>query len=366
MQAVSCVSHRKGILCGAFSYTLPKTFNKLWGKGMRKKQNSVLKTISCLILICAMLFFGNLRESIAPSSVDVKKVVGSVIGSGAEKKSRELISLAQEKGEVFNAYEGVEDEKEPEPTPPSAIKETQLIYSNNGEYINYNGVLIKNHTTKTVDLLGMMEDYVPPSENLKILIVHTHGSEAYCEYESSRSEDITKNVVSVGKVLAEELSKKGFDVLHDPKMHDLPSYNGSYKNCLKTIEWYKEHYDGIGIVLDVHRDAIEQDGRKLSMVYETDNGKAAQLMLVSGTNEGGLTHDNWRENLKFAVGLQSKVNELYPGLMRPVDLRVERFNQHTTPCSLIAEFGGNGNSLAEAQLSAKLLADAISKYLKGE
>jgi stage II sporulation protein P len=335
---------------------------------MRKKQNPLLKIISCVIMVCAMLFSGNLREKIAPSSLDVRQVVSGVIGTVSTKKSKELTSLAKESNEVFNSYEKEEDEKDPEPTPPTEIKETQLIYSNNGEYINYDGVLIKNHTTKTVDLLEMMKEYTPPRKNddFKILIVHTHGSEAYSEHKTSRSEDISQNVIHVGQALADRLTEKGFNVLHDPKMHDIPSYNGSYKNCLKTVEWYLEHYDGIGMVLDVHRDAIEQDGKKLSMVYDSGSAKAAQLMLVSGTNEGGLSHPEWEKNLCFAVGLQQKINELYPGLMRPIDLRVERFNQHTTPCSLIVEFGGNGNSLDEAITSAGLLADAISEYIKGD
>lgn len=28
--------------------------------------------------------------------------------------------------------------------------------------------------------------------------------------------------------------------------------------------------------------------------------------------DGGLTHPNWRENLKFGVMMQKKANELYP------------------------------------------------------
>ena len=32
-------------------------------------------------------------------------------------------------------------------------------------------------------------------------------------------------------------------------------------------------------------------------------------------------HKNWQENLKFAVKVQEKANELYPGLFKPIILR---------------------------------------------
>ena len=93
---------------------------------MKKRQNPVLKTVSCLVMTCAMLFFGNLRECVAPSVMDVPEVVRNVIGT-PQTESSELLTLAKESNEVFNSYVGEEDEKKPEPTPPSAIKETQLV-----------------------------------------------------------------------------------------------------------------------------------------------------------------------------------------------------------------------------------------------
>ena len=52
------------------------------------------------------------------------------------------------------------------------------------------------------------------------------------------------------------------------------------------------------------------------------------------------------------------------GLFRPIDLRTERFNQHITNGSVIAEFGCNGNTLEEALYSAELLAEIINEYIK--
>ena len=64
--------------------------------------------------------------------------------------------------------------------------------------------------------------------------------------------------------------------------------------------------------------------------------------------------------MKLACKLQNKANELYPGLMRPINLRSERFNQQLSTGALILEVGSNGNTLEEAVTGAKYMADVIA------
>ena len=54
----------------------------------------------------------------------------------------------------------------------------------------------------------------------------------------------------------------------------------------------------------------------------------AQLMFVIGTDGGGLSHSGWNDNLKLAIRIQQKANEMYPGLFKPIILRNSRYNQH--------------------------------------
>ena len=93
-----------------------------------------------------------------------------------------------------------------------------------------------------------------------------------------------------------------------------------------------------------------------------DGARCAQLMLVVGSDEGGLTHPDWKENLANALKLQALLNRIAPGLCRDIDLRTERFNQHETPGSLLVEFGCTGNTLAEALRSADYLAQALCEF----
>ncbi len=81
-------------------------------------------------------------------------------------------------------------------------------------------------------------------------------------------------------------------------------------------------------------------------------------MFVVGTDDGGLYHPDWRDNLNSCSTLQYALNRAYPSLMRPVNLRTQRFNQHASPGSLLVEVGSSGNTMPEALSAVRLFADA--------
>lgn len=206
-----------------------------------------------------------------------------------------------------------------------------------------------------------------------ILILHTHASEAYTpepgwEYEESgayRTLDLSRSVVAVGKALAETLRRYGLEVIHDATVNDYPSYNDSYANALSRIEAWKAQYPSLQMVIDVHRDAVAgTDGQAYPLSATVNGAEVAQLMLVVGTDQGGLYHPNWQENLANALKLQSVLEGAYPGLCRNLNLRTERFNQHATPGSILVEFGSNGNTLSQAIQSAELLGQSIASMIE--
>lgn len=251
------------------------------------------------------------------------------------------------------------------------------IDSSQNKSMGIENILVKNETQYSVNTKEMLKEKLGiniSGSGPKVLILHTHGSESYTEEgkdfyiegAGDRNTDTRFNVVYVGDKMTEIFEKAGIEVIHDRTMHDQPSYNGSYASSLKSAERYIEEYPSIQIVLDIHRDAIVYgDGTKAKTVTEIDGKQTAQLMFVIGTDAGGLTHDNWRENLKFAVKLQNEINKKYPSLMRGINLRRERFNGHTTKGSIIIEVGTSGNTLNEAVNGASLCAEVISGFLNG-
>ena len=207
-----------------------------------------------------------------------------------------------------------------------------------------------------------------------VLIVHTHASEAYTPepgftYEPSdtlRTQDETRSVIRLGSEIARILEDAGIETLHDTTHNDYPSYDGSYARMQTIIESYLAQYPSIQMVLDVHRDAVEdRAGFPAALTAKIDGEEYARLMLVVGTDEGGLTHPRWQENLANALKLQALVNRSAPGLCRDIDLRTERFNQHETDGSLLCEFGASGNTLSQALRTARVFADVLVSFING-
>lgn len=210
----------------------------------------------------------------------------------------------------------------------------------------------------------------PASEGPQILIMHTHATEAYTmagedqykETDYSRTDDPNYNVIRVGDEIQGVLEEMGFSVLHDTTLYDYPSYTGSYTRSLQGVRGILEQNPSISVVLDVHRDAlIAEDGTVYKAVTEVEGEKTAQVMLVIGTNDGGLDHPNWQNNLNVAAHIQQGMTAIEPTLARPINLRSQRFNQHLTPASMIVEVGTSGNTLQEALRGAARFARAAGE-----
>ena len=167
----------------------------------------------------------------------------------------------------------------------------------------------------------------------------------------------------IGDELTEILTEAGLYVLHDRGIYDYPSYTGSYSRAGAAIEQYLESCPGIRIVLDIHRDALGENGVVYKTMAEEEGTTASQIMLLVGTDESGLEHPYWRGNLALALYLQNAVNSVCPTLMRPVDLVPQRYNQQLTPGSLIVEAGSSGNTLREALNAIRLFGRAAAPAL---
>ena len=157
----------------------------------------------------------------------------------------------------------------------------------------------------------------------QILIVHTHGSEAYTQtaamtydaVEAYRTLDASHSVIAVGQALAERLESHGFSVIHDTAINDYPSYNDSYWTTLRRIENWLQQYPSLQMVIDVHRDAVKDaSDSAVALSAQTNGEDCARLMLVVGTDQGGLFHPGWQENLANALKLQSVLEARAPGL----------------------------------------------------
>ena len=217
-------------------------------------------------------------------------------------------------------------------------------------------------------IAGMVPTFEMSDEPL-VLIMHTHGSEAYTDTDG-RSEDIEKNVVAVGEALEETLTEYGIPVLHDERMYDVPSYTRSYNEAYVGIKATLEKNPSIQIVLDIHRDGYSYEDGTLMSTAESFQGsdgtlRSAKVMFLVGTNAGTLEHPTWRSHLAFAMALQMRLEDIVPGITRPVFLRRQRFNEHMTPGSLLVEIGSSGDNLSEAKAAVRVFGQALAEELLG-
>ena len=205
-----------------------------------------------------------------------------------------------------------------------------------------------------------------------VLIVHSHGTESYrysgeyTETGAYRTLDENYNVVSVGERLAQVLQEGGVQVIHDRTMHDSPSYNNAYSASRQSVESYLSQNSGICMVLDIHRDSRQTDaGEQITSTVTADGEACAQLMLVVGSDAGGLEHPNWSENMALAVKLHAQLEKNVPGICRPIQLRSQRFNQDLSPGALLVEVGTAANTRQEALAAAEQLAKSILQLAHG-
>lgn len=257
-----------------------------------------------------------------------------------------------------------------------AIKD--YTFTTDGMTDSYGLVKVKNVNKTGIDIKSLLEkelDLTVTKDEPSVLIFHTHTTETYqilkrdfyAEGFLSRSNDENRNMVRVGKAIVEEIEKAGYTVIHDTVIHD-GTYNGAYAHSRKSVEKYLEKYPSIKIVLDIHRDAIQNSsGTKTAPVAEIGGKNAAQIMIISGCQEKGNGVEgfpDWKENLVFATALQNKLEELFEGITRPLYFSPRKYNMDLTPCSLLVEVGSDGNTLEEAVYTGKCLGVAVSEILE--
>ena len=232
---------------------------------------------------------------------------------------------------------------------------------------------LDNDTYYNIDAEELLSEEVElslPKDGYQILIIHTHSTEAYAQnpddlYEENaayRTLDPAYSVIRVGSELAAALEQYGLNVLHCTTVFDYPSYNGSYVRSGEAVEEYLAAYPGIGIVIDLHRDAIGEGDTIYKTMANIDGVYAAQLLFVMGSDVN-LENPNWRENLKLALTLQTAANARYGSLMRPTNLCAYRYNQQLSPGSLLLEAGTAGNTLDEALCAVRLFAETAGPVL---
>lgn len=263
-------------------------------------------------------------------------------------------------------------ETQPLPTqPPVSTEEFLPTFSET----DADAIKISSGFTYSADLQSLITqplNWDLTGDEPTVLIFHSHATESFAptgEYGETtpyHTLDTQYNMVSVGAYVAELLESGGISVIQDTTLHDNPSYNASYTNSRAAVEKYLQEYPSIRLVLDLHRDSFEdEDGNQIVKTVFSEGTTLAPLMLVVGTDYGGLNHPDWQENLALALKLQTQIESFCPGICRNINLRTQRFNQDLSGGALLVEVGASGNSHQEALRAAEMLAKGIISLAHG-
>lgn len=353
---------------------------KIYNYSKKNFETKTINTTQCISYITEEITeMGELKK---PNIFEIKpqSMLESEFRMSTTVSSRNITSVDEEDENQdnvgnINTTNNIDDSVNQENIDTSNITEvstdiqTETVASKYKNTYNYekNGIKIKNETSYDLANMNLSTNITVNSKN--ILIFHTHTCESYTQtdankYESTgnyRTTDLNHNVVRVGDKLQKYLTSYGHNVIHNKTFHDYPAYTGSYGRSLKTVSGILSQNKDTDVVIDLHRDAIGDDS--YAPKVKIGDEYAAQIMFVIGTNGSGLAHDNWQQNLQFAMKVQQKANELYPGLFKPILLRNARYNQHLSKAANIIEIGATGNTLEECETSAKYLAKVLDEVL---
>lgn len=207
-------------------------------------------------------------------------------------------------------------------------------------------------------------DYTNPS----VIIFHTHACESFMQTDTTkydmfgefRTLDKNFSTCRIGEEIKIFLETYyGIPVIHDTTLHDYPVYEGSYSRSKITVENLLKKYPNAKLILDIHRDAFEYtEERRNNMMVSIRGDIASKVMFVIGKN-----NPHWQENYQLTLKLQQKIEQLYPGITKSNYIVSQVYNQNISNKMLLIEIGSDCNTIDEAIISAKMVANSIGNML---
>ena len=188
-------------------------------------------------------------------------------------------------------------------------------------------------------------------------------------------EDITiralKTLNNVDFILAED-TRVAIKLLNFYKIKK-PLYSYHSHSSENKINHYIENIlkgnSGIEVVIDLHRDGIDENRR---LVTEINGKPTAKILFYNGlsyTNTQGkvsyLPNPYIQDNLAFSFQLEYQAALYYPDFYRGIYLAGLRYNLHLKKRALLLEAGAQTNTVQEVKNAMEPFADILNRVLQG-
>lgn len=210
------------------------------------------------------------------------------------------------------------------------------------------------------------------SQEYKILIYHTHGSEAFAD---SREGVVEDTIIGVGDTLTEILeSKYNIHVYHDRTIYDMVDgkLDRSYAYTLSKqgVKQILADQPSIEVIIDLHRDGVAETTH---LVTEVNGKPTAKIMFLNGVSRSkkngdiSYLYNPYKEtNLAFSLQMFLAGKQMYGDFLRKIYIRSYCYNLNLMPRATLIEAGAQTNTLEEEKNAMEPLADILYQVLKGE
>jgi stage II sporulation protein P len=220
---------------------------------------------------------------------------------------------------------------------------------------------IVNYSSKEYDIEGLLEmgfhaDLSLTSQAPIVLILHTHTSEGYADYDALEPTSMLKSsVVAIGETLATALNECGIPTVHCTVIHD--GEGDAYENAAKTVEAMMRIYPTLEYVIDLHRMILtDNEGNEI----KTCSADASAQIRITVSSEGALT----KGALSLALCLRRELNSNGAKMCMPIVLTDAEYNAASALYYLKLDVGSLGNTSSEAMAAAERFAEALEALLK--
>lgn len=210
-----------------------------------------------------------------------------------------------------------------------------------------------------------IDDPKPPQGDAEVdltptvLIFHSHASENF-KPKDSHERGSSGDIVRVGEALVAELASLGVTAIHDKSVHDQPRYSEAFLNSEKRLNDLLAANPGIQVVLDIHRDGLEDKPDDYTKA-RANGVNVAKILFVVGDKDNDLLE----ENIKFAQAISDRLEKEYPGVTRGVRVFKSDYSGELHPNSIMVLLGDwRGNTIDEAVASARILARVVASFIK--
>ncbi len=369
---------------------LDKKINKKDNKSKHNFDTNIFDTIFCVLLGFIFIYSLTLNKELfskciifrqaEENDLDLSNILAFTSIGNSDNYIFKEVALKEEK-ENDKPYDSISELLD---SKANSVEDASVFFNKEATRVNVteennvfqrvlvNDTSILNYSSnRNIDYASLLNsDVYLTKASDKVLLYNTHTSETYSnsdEYKFDytglmRSTDASFNMLEIAKSFNEILNEKGINSIQNTTPHDYGAYTSAYTNSRMTVSNALQEMQGAGIIIDVHRDAIED--LTFRPVANIDGVQVAQLMFVIGIGTPSSPNPYYLDNLKLALKIQEVANKIYPGLFRPMIIRNSVYNQDLNKYSLLIEFGATGNTIEEVKLSTRCIANLLNVVYK--